>query len=38
VAVLQGWSKATMAGRAIGVGFLVAFGIAAWWGVKTLFG
>jgi hypothetical protein len=36
VAVLQGWSKSTLGGRAIGLSFLLAFGIAAAWGVRAL--
>jgi hypothetical protein len=35
--VLQGWSKSTFSGRLVGLGFLVAFGVAAGWGVCTLF-
>jgi len=38
VAVLQGWSKSDTFGRIVGVAFLVAFGIAAAWGVSTLMG
>jgi len=38
VAVLQAWSKSTISGRVIGLAFLAAFGFAAWWGVRTLFG
>jgi hypothetical protein len=34
--VLQGWSKADTSGRIIGLAFLVGFGVAAAWGVRTL--
>jgi len=36
VIVLQGWSKSTMTGRLVGVGFLVVFGVAAGWGARVL--
>jgi len=36
--VLQGWSKSTIADRLTGVAFMAVFGIAAAWGVRTLFG
>jgi len=36
VAVLQGWSKSTGSGRAVGLSFLVVFGIAAAWCFRTL--
>jgi hypothetical protein len=38
VAVLQVWSKSTMSGRIVGLAFLVAFGVAAVWGLRTLMG
>jgi ketosteroid isomerase-like protein len=38
VAVLQGWSKNTFSGRVISLAFLVAFGGAAAWGMRTLTG
>jgi hypothetical protein len=38
IAVLQGWSNSTPAGRLIGVGFIVVMGLAAAWGVRTLVG
>jgi hypothetical protein len=34
--VLQGWSKSDVSGRMVGVAFLVAFGIAAAWGLRAL--
>jgi hypothetical protein len=36
--VLQGWSKADTSGRVIALAFLVALGVAALWGVRTLIG
>jgi hypothetical protein len=36
MAVLQGWSKSTVAGRFVGVAFLIGFGAAAVWGLRTL--
>ena len=36
VAVLQGWSKNNFSGRVTGVVFIVALGVAAAWGVRTL--
>jgi hypothetical protein len=36
VAVLQGWSKSSLSGRLVGVGFIAVLGIAAFWGVQTL--
>jgi len=38
MAVLQGWSKSTMTGRMISVVFLIGFGAAAVWGLRTLVG
>ncbi len=38
VAVLQGWSKSATTDRMIGVAFMAVFGVAAAWGVRTLFG
>jgi hypothetical protein len=35
-AVLQGWSKSDTSGRLISVAFVLAFGVAATWGVKLL--
>ncbi|HZQ23704.1 MAG TPA: hypothetical protein VFA89_13010 [Terriglobales bacterium] len=36
VAVLQGWSKADLSGRLVGVTFIVVLGLAAFWGARTL--
>jgi len=36
--VLQGWSKSAPSDRLIGVTFMVVFGLAAAWGVRTLVG
>jgi hypothetical protein len=36
--MLLGWSKTDTTGRIAGLAFLVAFGIAAAWGVRTLMG
>jgi hypothetical protein len=36
--VLQGWSKSDASGRMVGAAFLVAFAVAAAWGVRTLVG
>jgi hypothetical protein len=36
--VLQGWSKSAINDRLIGIAFMAAFGVAAVWGVRTLFG
>ena len=38
MAVLQGWSKSTMSGRMTGIAFLLVFGTAAVWGLRTLIG
>jgi len=38
VAVLQGWSKNNFSGRVTGVAFMLALGVAAAWGVRTLIG
>jgi hypothetical protein len=38
MAVLQGWSRSTIPGRLIGGSFLIAMGVAAMWGVRTLMG
>jgi hypothetical protein len=35
---VEGWSKSDTSGRIVGLAFLVAFGIAAAWSVRTLFG
>jgi len=37
MAVLQAWSNNTFSQRVTGLAFLFAFGMAAAWGVKTLF-
>jgi hypothetical protein len=34
--MLQGWSSSTVSGRFIGVAFVLAMGMAAFWGVRTL--
>jgi hypothetical protein len=36
--VLQGWSKGSTADHFIGCAFIAVFGVAAGWGVRTLFG
>jgi len=36
--VLQGWSASSVSGRVIGVTFILTFGIAAVWGLRTLLG
>ena len=36
--MLLGWSKSDTTGRIVGLAFLVAFGIAAVWGVRALVG
>jgi hypothetical protein len=38
VAVLQGWSKSTSTDHVFGLAFIGVFGVAAAWGVRTLFG
>jgi hypothetical protein len=38
VALLQGWSKSSITDRFVGVAFMAVFGVAAAWGVRTLFG
>jgi hypothetical protein len=38
IAVLQGWSKNTFSGRIIAMSFVVLFGAAAVWGLRTLVG
>jgi len=38
VAVLQGWSKSDSSGRISGVAFVLAFGAAAFWGLRVLAG
>jgi hypothetical protein len=38
VAVLQGWSKGSTTDHFISCTFIAVFGVAAAWGVRTLFG
>jgi hypothetical protein len=38
VAVLQGWSKGTTTDHFVGAAFMAVLGVAAAWGVRTLFG
>lgn len=36
--MLQGWSKGSTTDHFVGFAFIAAFGVAAAWGVRTLFG
>ena len=38
VAVLQGWSKSDASGRVISLAFVLAFGVAAAWGLRVVTG
>ncbi len=37
MAVLQGWSHNNFGQRVTGLAFVITFGVAAAWGLKTLF-